>query len=259
MFSKRPSSPNTLHVEEKLSTSQELQVRATEPQIELLKISKLGKSQNTTAEAFKDDPFYKYTRNTPSWLTKRLVKGLWWTILARATLTGFAYTVNDGDAVLLIVPPPADSPTPPLLKRIFDRILASLQTLLFRLCPLQILKREREFQETMQKVVDGTFAERAKEMIYVDWLAASPSCQGRGYGSALLRIVTDMADAKGRAVYLVSSCASHTPFYNRFGFVTVTETTLGADNPTWKEKPIVMPLMVREPKENNEEESSGTL
>ncbi|PSR74968.1 hypothetical protein PHLCEN_2v9382 [Hermanssonia centrifuga] len=63
--------------------------------------------------------------------------------------------------------------------------------------------------------------------------------RGRGYASALVRMVTDMADQQGRATWLASSnVAVNTDFYNSLGFVTVKQFMLGDDNPMWKEAPF---------------------
>ncbi|KAF9051762.1 hypothetical protein BJ165DRAFT_1451166 [Panaeolus papilionaceus] len=84
-------------------------------------------------------------------------------------------------------------------------------------------------------------------MLFVGSLATHPDHRGRGYGSALLKSVTDIADGLGQKAWLSSSNKDNTKFYNAHGFKTVKEVVVGDDNPTWNKPPIVLSLMVREP------------
>jgi len=85
-------------------------------------------------------------------------------------------------------------------------------------------------------------------MYYLAELATHPSKQGRGYGSALARFVTDRADAQHRATWFLSSNALDTQFYNSLGFVTGANVSVGENDPTWCKPLVVAKLMIREPR-----------
>lgn len=47
----------------------------------------------------------------------------------------------------------------------------------------------------------------------------------------------------GRTTWLMSSNIEVPGFYESFGFRSVATITLGEDNPTWTEAPVVMPVV----------------
>jgi ribosomal protein S18 acetylase RimI-like enzyme len=53
---------------------------------------------------------------------------------------------------------------------------------------------------------------------YLEFVGASPSTQGRGYGTALLEPMVARADAEGVGCYLENSKEANIAFYSRFGF-----------------------------------------
>jgi ribosomal protein S18 acetylase RimI-like enzyme len=53
---------------------------------------------------------------------------------------------------------------------------------------------------------------------YLSMLGVDPACQGRGYGSALLKAGLARCDADGLPAYLESSNPKNIPLYERFGF-----------------------------------------
>lgn len=55
-------------------------------------------------------------------------------------------------------------------------------------------------------------------------------------------------DKEGRAVWLGSSNIDNTRFYERHGFATIATVTLGEDDPTWNEPPIVLKLVCLHPR-----------
>ena len=101
-------------------------------------------------------------------------------------------------------------------------------------------------------MVKDAFGEKVKDMYEVQALATAPEAQGRGYGSALVRTVTDMVgeqsasqltllsmfqgDADGHDVWLITSDAYG--FYETLGFSVIGYTAVGTDNPKWKGKPV---------------------
>lgn len=97
-------------------------------------------------------------------------------------------------------------------------------------------------------------------MFYVNLLATAPAAQGKGYGSALVASITSevllnycilfndnddelQADAHGKSTFLLSSNVKNTGFYNSCGFDIVASASIGDDNPQWKGKPIIVPLV----------------
>ncbi len=57
---------------------------------------------------------------------------------------------------------------------------------------------------------------------YLNLLAVEPAAQGRGIGSALLRAVTDQADAQGARCYLEATSDDNRRLYERHGFVATS-------------------------------------
>ena len=98
-------------------------------------------------------------------------------------------------------------------------------------------------------------------MMQLSALATHPSKQGLGFGTILCTMVTtevrrkiifhvvpflivSQADRRCLPTYLVSSnVKANTGFYNSLGFFTVKELSLGDDNPTWKEPPVVVAVV----------------
>lgn len=67
---------------------------------------------------------------------------------------------------------------------------------------------------------------------YLAILGADPSAQGKGYGSQLVRVVTDQADAELMPCYLESSKLANVPFYERHGFHVTREIRVAGNGPT---------------------------
>jgi ribosomal protein S18 acetylase RimI-like enzyme len=77
--------------------------------------------------------------------------------------------------------------------------------------------------------------------LYLMVVGVDPELQNRGAGSALIREGLARADGSGCHCYLETSEKRNLPFYERFGFVVLEETTLGKSGPlAW--------AMRREPK-----------
>jgi GNAT superfamily N-acetyltransferase len=110
-------------------------------------------------------------------------------------------------------------------------------------------QRERAEENTrkMTAVIQNTIGDNAKDMLCVNGICTSPASQGRGYGGAVLDSITSIADAQGRAAWLISSNINNTEFYNSHGFMTVGTYVVGDENPEWHEIPVVISIMVRKP------------
>lgn len=70
---------------------------------------------------------------------------------------------------------------------------------------------------------------------YLGYLGVMPTHQGQGYGAALLREVTEQADAAGIPAYLESSNERNLTLYKRHGFVVVEKfPILGRGPIVWR-------------------------
>jgi GNAT superfamily N-acetyltransferase len=58
---------------------------------------------------------------------------------------------------------------------------------------------------------------------YLPLLGVDPALQGRGAGSALLKVVLDRADSARLPAYLWTAKARNVSFYQRRGFEVLTE------------------------------------
>ena len=73
---------------------------------------------------------------------------------------------------------------------------------------------------------------------YLPLIGVDPVCQGRGYGSALLRHALERCDRDGLPAYLESSNPRNIPLYERHGFVTMGRIQAGSS-------PTVVPMLRR--------------
>ena len=81
-------------------------------------------------------------------------------------------------------------------------------------------------------------------MIAIEHVGTSPEKQGHGYGTALCKIATAQADARGMKSYLVSSnIKTNTGFYNNLGYFSAAKVVLGEDNPTWHKEPVTIEIV----------------
>ena len=66
---------------------------------------------------------------------------------------------------------------------------------------------------------------------YLEFLGVEPEFQGKGFGSALLKFLTEKADSEHMGCYLENSNPRNNPLYQRFGFQIVgTEDIIGVRN-----------------------------
>jgi ribosomal protein S18 acetylase RimI-like enzyme len=66
---------------------------------------------------------------------------------------------------------------------------------------------------------------------YLPMIGVDPACQGRGYGSALLRHALLQVDNDHVAAYLESSNPVNVPLYERHGFVVLGTIQVGSSPP----------------------------
>jgi GNAT superfamily N-acetyltransferase len=73
---------------------------------------------------------------------------------------------------------------------------------------------------------------------YLPLIGVDPTCQGRGYGSALLRHALERCDLDGLPAYLESSNPRNIPLYLRHGFEIIGSIQAGTS-------PTVVPMLRR--------------
>jgi ribosomal protein S18 acetylase RimI-like enzyme len=73
---------------------------------------------------------------------------------------------------------------------------------------------------------------------YLPLIGVDPSCQGRGYGSTLLRYALEQCDRDGMPAYLESSNPRNIPLYQRHGFEIIGTIQAGTS-------PTVVPMLRR--------------
>lgn len=80
----------------------------------------------------------------------------------------------------------------------------------------------------MVKVVEALESTHPHDEVwYLNLLSVEPSAQGNGIGSALLRAVTDQADARGERCYLEATSDANRRLYERHGFVATAAIVVG--------------------------------
>jgi len=152
-----------------------------------------------------------------------------------------AWTIDDGDAFVCYSDPA--KPTP-IAYRILASVVAHLEPLMKS---KEQMKRIKEVQSKLRPALKEVVEAHGKDMFCVEHLACTPAKQGRGYGTTLCKLVTEEADSRSLKTWLVSSnVKANTTFYNNLGFFNVKTIILGDENPTWKESPVKVDIMVRE-------------
>ena len=73
---------------------------------------------------------------------------------------------------------------------------------------------------------------------YLPLIGVDPSCQGRGFGSALLRYALEQCDRAGLPAYLESSNPRNIPLYERHGFESIGSIQAGSS-------PTIVPMLRR--------------
>ncbi|KAH9899770.1 hypothetical protein C8Q73DRAFT_333730 [Cubamyces lactineus] len=144
-------------------------------------------------------------------------------------------TVNQGDALMRYA-----TPGDP---RGMGRWRTFLTALIDKLDNRELAKRKKEVGGKIEAMVEDAFGEKVKDMYEIQALATAPEAQGRGYGSALVKTITDMGDADGHDVWLITSDAYG--FYEALGFSMIRYSAAGVDNPKWKGKPVGIRVMYR--------------
>jgi ribosomal protein S18 acetylase RimI-like enzyme len=102
---------------------------------------------------------------------------------------------------------------------------------------------EEHAPSELQADLEGVFAQMethhpSEPCWYLPLIGVDPSCQGRGYGSALLRYALEQCDRDGMPAYLESSNPRNIPLYQRHGFEVIGTIQAGTS-------PTVVPMLRR--------------
>ncbi|KAJ3536139.1 hypothetical protein NM688_g6878 [Phlebia brevispora] len=207
----------------------------------------IPRAVQSTNDAFKTDPMTRYVIETPDKSDTTLHRvshdANLFATYASLVHKGTAWTIEDGSSIVSYHPAKESQPdwsVDKLIRRILPYVFAYRKYLQ---SPEQ-RKRDQEVSDKVDKIIEEAIGERTDAMIYLNMAATAPARQGRGYGSTLARIVITKADEERCAVWLVSSNKLNEKFYNSLGFETKAETTIGDDNPTWSEPPLIVSIQL---------------
>ncbi|KAF9461714.1 hypothetical protein BDZ94DRAFT_1263159 [Collybia nuda] len=224
-------------------------------EVQQLRYRHIFKAAKTLMEANVDDPLNLYLRNNRRRTPVEQVVGRIRTaaVVAFWIRTKVALTVQGGTSTLIATPPhrrPGGRENP--LTRLAKRIAKAQNRVTRRVTHKdpEETRRMEEFNRLMDEAVSRTIGDSVKKMWYIDGLATDPNSQGQGFGGALLDSIATFADILSETTWLQSSNIDNTGFYNSHGYFTVAEIILGENNPTWHGKPVVVSVMVREPRAN---------
>lgn len=165
-------------------------------------------------EAFgTDDPLLNWFH--PS---ARMQQALMATFVNHAFLNGGIVQVKGGETGAALWFESDRAPTGPV------SLLLTGQAFLiprFGLHAFDLLKFDAKAGKTRKELTETVTP--GKSAIYLWYVGVVPEAQGRGFGSALIRPVLDLADSEGRAVVLEVQKRENEALYNDYGF-TLTQT-----------------------------------
>ncbi|KAI0827151.1 hypothetical protein BC628DRAFT_1418733 [Trametes gibbosa] len=200
--------------------------RAGLADVKPLRYSEIPRAINSAARAFMNNSLAQYFRSSDTWPLAKL--RIW---LARLlTYGGNIYKGRiltvDGGAAFLIYSTPQVNKAHWLVRLLLPVIN------FFR--PAELVRRRDEYAAGVHAQVLDAFGTKVSEMYEIQGLATDPAAQGRGYGGLLIKTVTNMSDAEGRDVWVITSDAQH--FYERHGFRAMRTVLVGTDNSVWTHK-----------------------
>ncbi|KAL6309445.1 hypothetical protein BKA93DRAFT_821749 [Sparassis latifolia] len=228
------------------------ELRSDEIKVEPLRYAELNRAVDNALDANRPDPLARYLMyDTPdvhrSLLLDERYKVILVLGLSDAVGRHVIYTVNHGDAIITLEPAPKAAPP----RKPLARVVVAVRRLIVRYLGLfnskEQKKRFKECDEQLAATLKATIGDQIDDMMSLEGFATAPDKQGRGYGTALAKHVSAIADAQRRSIWLTSSNVANTGFYESLDFKTVGEFALGCNNSTWKKPPVVIRIMVRTP------------
>ncbi|KAI0335568.1 hypothetical protein GY45DRAFT_811022 [Cubamyces sp. BRFM 1775] len=199
-----------------------------------MKYAHVPRGADMLQRAFVNDPvmvYYGSVDTAPFFHTR-------WKIRHNLTLLDAVHqervlTINGGESLLEYGAPGNNEPS---------RAYNFFFSLLEKFNTPELAKRKAEFRGKIKQMVQRAFGDKVDDMYDIQILGTAPEAQNRGYASALVNTLSEMADTAERDVWVVT--AAH-GFYARLGFVTVAQDSMGGDNPNWDGKPIEVHVMCR--------------
>ncbi|EKM52805.1 uncharacterized protein PHACADRAFT_186867 [Phanerochaete carnosa HHB-10118-sp] len=218
---------------------------------QLMQYKDVPKAYEVLKKSTASDPSDRYMCNTPDnhkktklWKAGR--KAAIYLHFYKIVYDKTAWTINHGESLVNLGDPTRkESPLDKLINFLFVRLTGGIRELTRS---EEQRKRFNEFMSKASSTAKEVLGDKISQMIEVDSLATAPERQGRGYASTLVRLATDLGDARGVQSWLLSSNTANRGFFHELGFEIVATFYLGDDNPTWTEQPIPVDIMAREPK-----------
>ncbi|TFK85838.1 hypothetical protein K466DRAFT_174382 [Polyporus arcularius HHB13444] len=196
-------------------------------QVKPLQYRDIPRAISGATKAFANDSMMLYFKEPES--SRLFHLRLWIDIAARLTdcvIRGKVNTVDHGDAFLFYGIPGDSRHKPP-----FSWILS----LLPKLGNWEVRKRRNEFLTKAKALIETALGDQVDNLFEVQGLATVPSKQGRGYATALISVVHEMADVQGRATFVITGDAYK--FYESVGYKLIGEDWFGNDNPKYHGPP----------------------
>ncbi|KAJ3576174.1 hypothetical protein NP233_g594 [Leucocoprinus birnbaumii] len=221
------------------------------PIVTPLSYAHLKKASKTWADAFASDPVLRYIDNNrkQSPEVKDATQFIMFFVMAYWKKRKVALTVDAGASFVFCTPPKFHEG---LLDRGIYWIAELIGKIFLALTPKEERKRAAEVENRVGLAVNRSLGDRVNKMLYIDALATEPGSQGWGYGGALLDAVGALGDVTDQAIWLKSTNEKNTGFYLAHGYTVVAEATVGNDNPDWNGAPVIIKIMVREPRQRRQ-------
>ncbi|MGA2211095.1 MAG: GNAT family N-acetyltransferase [Acidimicrobiales bacterium] len=167
----------------------------------------IPKLSESLARAFYDDPVSRYLFPDDSRRTRRLERYFRLQIRTLFLPRGEAWTTPDLVAASLWMPPRSWPP--------------SVAEGVSQLPVLAILGWRTPRALRLMQVLESRHPRSPH--FYLGTIGTEPGRQGKGYGSALLRVVLSRCDTEGIPSYLESSKEQNLAFYHRHGYEVIDE------------------------------------
>lgn len=181
-------------------------------------VRKLGR---TLGRAFQDDPATAWAAQNET-RRERFLPRYFELLVERVYLPkDEVYMTEDGMAAALWAPP----------ERWQVPVTATLPLLpvMARLCSGHLPRAFR-----MVNLMEAKHREHEEPHYYLAFVGVDPSCQGQGYGAALMRPMLERCDEEGIAVYLEATDPRNQALYFRHGFEAIEELSWpGGGPPFW--------------------------
>jgi GNAT superfamily N-acetyltransferase len=189
-------------------------------------VSDVGVVAHSLADAFYDDPHFRWIIRDDAKRMQRLERGFA-TFVRRVWLPqDESYTLESFAGAALWMPPGTWHMSPLAQLRLLPAVVRDLRGDSLRLLrALTFLEKKHPHEPHW----------------YLPLIGVTPAWQGRGYGAALLRPMLERCDAERQPAYLEASTARNLTLYERHGFEVVEECRYAKDGPPlwrmWRQPP----------------------